>query len=138
VEGSRLAILLETVMSPRVVMILERIPMSEVRTITRQYDYNGFPVVNTEGRLVGMITKGDLLRAIRAGVANPAVWQEPVTKWMAKGVLALRPRETVDDAISAMIESGLRSLPVIDEEGRVVGVVSRNDLIAAIDGRLRA
>lgn len=137
-EGSRLAILLETVMSPRVVMILERIPMSEVRTITRQYDYNGFPVVNTEGRLVGMITKGDLLRAIRAGVANPAVWQEPVTKWMAKGVLALRPRETVDDAISAMIESGLRSLPVIDEEGRVVGVVSRNDLIAAIDGRLRA
>ena len=53
----------ETVMTRQVVLILEDIPMSEVRAIAAQYDYNGFPVVTQEGRLVGVITKGDLLRA---------------------------------------------------------------------------
>lgn len=134
-EASRLAVPLEAVMATRLVLLLERIPMSEVRTITRQYDYNGFPVVDAEGHLVGMLTKGDLLRAIRTGLDDPDVWHEPVSKWMAKGVLALRPQESVGDGVAAMIESGLRSLPVIDEQSRVVGMVSRNDLIAAIEGR---
>jgi CBS domain-containing protein len=36
-----------------------------------------------------------------------------------------------------MIETGLRSLPVIDDREHVVGILSRNDVIAAVDGRLR-
>ena len=38
------------------VLILEQIPMSEVRAIAAQYDYNGFPVVTRDGRLVGIAT----------------------------------------------------------------------------------
>src|SRR6266542_3383491 len=45
----------ETVMTRQVVLILEDIPMSEVRAISAQYDYNGFPVVTQAGRLVGVI-----------------------------------------------------------------------------------
>ena len=49
------------VMTHAVVLMLEGIPMSEARAIAVQYDYNGFPVVTQEGRLVGVLTKGDLL-----------------------------------------------------------------------------
>ncbi len=127
----------DRVMSRRVVMILEEIPMAEVRTIATRYDYNGFPVVTTGGRLVGMITKGDLLRAVRASLADPDVWREPVSRWMAHGVLALRPSDSLDTAITLAVESGLRSLPVIDHDGFVVGVVSRNDLMEALEGKVK-
>jgi CBS-domain-containing membrane protein len=122
----------ESLMSRTLVLVLEDIPMSEVRAIAVQYDYNGFPVVTQEGRLVGMVTKGDLLRAARAGLTDAGVWKQPVRRWMAHGVLALRPADTVKSAVEHVADSGLRSLPVIDHDSRVVGMISRNDLMAAI------
>ncbi len=126
----------DTVMTRRVVLILEDIPMSEVRAIAVQYDYNGFPIVTTEGRLIGMITKGDLLRAARASFTDPGVFGQPVSNWMAHGVLALRPEDSLRTAVENMADSGFRSLPVIDGAGRVVGIVSRNDLMTAIGGEV--
>lgn len=124
----------ERVMTSRVVMVLDEIPMVEVRAIAGRYDYNGFPVVSREGRLVGMVTKGDLLRVLKAGLGDPDVWLHPVSRWMAHGVLALRPSDSLETALSLMVDSGLRSLPVIDDAGKVVGIVSRNDLMGAVEG----
>ena len=135
--STRLGASVETVMTRRVVLILENIPMSEVRAIVVQYDYNGFPIVTTEGRLVGMITKGDLLRAVRASLVDARVFGQPVSRWMARGVLALRPGDSLRTAVEGRADSGFRSLPVIDETDRVVGIVSRNDLMTAIGGEVR-
>jgi CBS-domain-containing membrane protein len=79
-----------------------------------------------------MITKGDVLRVAQAALGDRAVWREPVSRRMAHGVLALRPRESLEAAVGFLAESGHRSLPVIDPAGRVVGMVSRNDLMAAV------
>jgi len=128
---------IESVMTRTVVLIFEKIPMTEVWTIATRYDYNGFPVVTAEGRLVGMITKGDMLRMSQASLANPGVWQEPVSRWMAHGVLALRREDLVETAVLLMTESGFRSLPVIDDDNKVVGIVSRNDVMEAVgEGRI--
>ncbi|HUP35668.1 MAG TPA: CBS domain-containing protein [Candidatus Limnocylindria bacterium] len=51
----------------------------------------------------------------------------------AHGVLALRPMDSLRAAVQYMTESKLRSLPVIDSECRVLGMVSRNDLMVAIE-----
>ena len=123
----------ECVMAHPVVMIFEEIPMAEVRTIATRYDYNGFPVTTHEGRLVGIITKGDLLRVLQASLVNPDVWQDPASRWMAHGLVALRPTDSLETAIALLVEFGLRSVPVIDDESRVIGMVSRNDLINAVD-----
>ncbi len=131
-SSARLSLPVETVMTRRVVQIIEQIPMFEVRNIAAKYDYNGFPVVTPEGRLVGMITKGDLLRAACEAADDPDVWRRPVSRFMAHGVLALRPMDTLASAVEHLTESKLRSLPVIDAECRVVGMVSRNDLMIAI------
>jgi CBS domain-containing protein len=128
----------ETVMTRRVVLILEDIPLSEVQAIARQYDYNGFPVVTREGRLVGMITKGDLLRATRASFDDPGVWGQPISRWMARGVLALRPGDSLRSAVESLADTGFRSLPVIDGAGRVIGMVSRDDLMTAVSREVPA
>ena len=130
--ASRLASAVETVMSRAVVQVLDDAPMSEVWALVAQYDYNAFPVVARDGRLVGMITKGDVLRVANAALADRTAWQEPVARRMAHGVLALRGGESLEAAVGFMADSGHRSLPVIDGAGRVVGIVSRNDLMAAV------
>ena len=127
-----LALPVETVITRRVVQLIEQIPMSEVRNIAAKYDYNGFPVVTPEGRLVGMITKGDLLRVACDALDDPGVWRAPVSRFMAHGVLALRPADSLTSAVQHLTESKLRRLPVIDADCRVVGMVSRNDLMIAI------
>lgn len=132
VSSATLSRPVETVMTCRIVQIIEAIPMAEVCNVAARYDYNGFPVVTPEGGLVGMITKGDLLRVACEAVEDPAVWQAPVSRFMAHGVLALRPTDTLASAVQHLTESKLRSLPVIDAESRVVGMVSRNDLMGAI------
>ena len=132
VSSATLSRPVETVMTRRIVQIIEAIPMAEVRNVAARYDYNAFPVVTPQGRLVGMITKGDLLRVACEAVEDPAVWQAPVSRFMAHGVLALRPTDTLASAVQHLTESKLRSLPVIDTESRVVGMVSRNDLMGAI------
>jgi CBS domain-containing protein len=129
---SALAAPVETVMTRKIVQIIEAIPMLEVRNVAAKYDYNAFPVVTREGRLVGMVTKGDLLRVACLAIETPEVWQQPVSRFMAHGVLALRPTESLASAVEYLAESKLRSLPVIDDEQRVVGMVSRNDLMDAI------
>jgi CBS domain-containing protein len=128
----KLSLPVESVMTRRIVQIIEQIPMAEVRNVAARYDYNGFPVVTVEGRLVGMITKGDLLRAACEAADDPAVWQAPAARFMAHGILALRPTDTLGSAVQYLTEAKLRSLPVIDAESRVVGMVSRNDLMDAI------
>jgi CBS domain-containing protein len=130
--SARLAAPVESVMTRRIVFILEGIPMSEARVLAAQYDYNAFPIVTGDGRLIGMVTKGDILRAAQAALRDPGVWQAPVSRFMAHGVLALRPGDSLETAVDSLVESGLRSLPVIDEQSRVVGMVSRNDLMSAI------
>jgi|GEM_PF-1651891 CBS domain-containing protein len=130
--SAKLSLPVETVMTRRVVQIIEQIPMAEVRNVAAKYDYNGFPVVTVEGRLVGMITKGDLLRVACEAVDDPTVWQAPVSRFMAHGILALRPTDTLGSAVQYLTEAKVRSLPVIDAGSRVVGVVSRNDLMGAI------
>jgi CBS domain-containing protein len=81
-----------------------------------------------------VITKGDLLRALRESFSPPDVWSQPVARWMAHGVLALRLRDPLRTAAESMLDSGLWSLPVIDDRGVVVGMVSRNDLMTALGG----
>ena len=66
--------------SPKASARAQDIPMSEVRNIAAKYDYNGFPVVTAEGRLVGMVTKGDLLRVACAALDDAQVWRQPVSR----------------------------------------------------------
>jgi CBS-domain-containing membrane protein len=129
---SALAAPVETVMKRGIVQIIEAIPMLEVRNVAAKYDYNAFPVVTREGHLVGMVTKGDLLRVACLALEDPGVWRQPVSRFMAHGVLALRPKDSLASAVEYLTESKLRSLPVIDDEQRIVGMVSRNDLMDAI------
>jgi len=91
-----------------------------------EYDCGVVPVIDDEGRAVGVVTDRDIcMAAYTQGTMLAAI---PVTTAMAHHVIAIHADESVETAERLMADNQIRRLPVIDGGGCVVGVVSLNDL----------
>ncbi|HEX9824701.1 MAG TPA: CBS domain-containing protein [Actinomycetota bacterium] len=91
-----------------------------------QFEEVGSLAIIEHGRLVGIITERDLARALSDGV-DPV--ETPVADYMTAEPVTVSPDTEVSAAAAAMLELGVRHLPVM-EEGRVVGMVSSRDLLS--------
>ena len=94
-----------------------------------QADTGSIPVTDGD-RLVGMITDRDI--AVR-GVALGYGPDTPVSELMTSGVISAHAEEHIEDAARKMGDAQVRRLPVIDNEQRLVGIVSLGDLARETD-----
>jgi len=78
-------------------------------------------VVDGEGRLVGIFTERDLVKLVAKGVDVSSVKLEEV---MTRKLVTARPGDPLPMVASKMVEHGIRHIPVVDEEGRLVGIIS--------------
>ena len=90
-------------------------------------------VVVLEGeRVAAILTERDVMKAVAAGNDGSA----PVKEWMTPHPDTIEPTDTTDHAASLMIHGGFRHLPVVEANGKVVGIVSIRDLMrVALDDR---
>jgi CBS domain-containing protein len=114
-------------------------PAAELKTVSADTDlstltdrmfrerHTGYPVLRG-GRLVGMVTLDDT-REVRE-VERDAYRVEDV---MATDLVTIRPDADAMDAISTMQREGVGRLPVVDEAGELVGLISRSDLVTAFN-----
>lgn len=130
------------------------LPIEEAHLLMRRYGHEGFPVVaqagETDEALLGVLTRREADRAMNHGLG-----QRPVRQFMQVGPdgnpVTVRPTDSIHVLRKAMIESGWGQIPVVDEVGKITGIVTRTDLIklwdedepperhaAEIDRRLRA
>jgi len=72
-------------------------------------------------RLVGIFTERDLLRRI---LAPGKPLDVALSECMTPTPVAVRPKEPIAAAVRSMVSGGYRHLPVVDEDGRPIGVVS--------------
>jgi CBS domain-containing protein len=94
----------------------------------------GAAMVLAEGdTLVGVITERDLLRCISDGIDRDTA----VSERMTRHVLTASPTTELAEAMALMVDGHFRHLPVVNEGGDVVGVVSMRDLMAYTSLRLR-
>jgi CBS-domain-containing membrane protein len=93
---------------------------------------NGVPVVDSEGRLCGMLTEKDCLRALVRQAMEGAAGAS-VREFMTANVDSVTPDTQLLDITQLFLERPYRKLPVVDPDGRVVGQVSRRDILRAID-----
>lgn len=89
-------------------------------------DCGSVPVVDREGRLVGIITDRDL--AMAAQLQGVALRETSVLSAMARDVKACSPQDTPATVQAMMQQYRIRRLPVLDAERRVVGIVTLGDL----------
>ena len=116
-------------------------PLREAHALMRRRGIRHLPVVDT-GRLVGMLAERDIERVSASCVPEIARhdWAEGlaglvVADAMASGPLALHAQTAVAEAARLARDRGVDAFPVLDE-GLVVGVVTRSDLLAVLSGLL--
>jgi CBS domain-containing protein len=88
----------------------------------------GALVVTNSGRVVGMFTERDVLRRVVGGDRAPA--EMYVAEVMTDQVVCTGPKEDLDDVRTVMRNRKIRHLPVCDDEGSLLGMISIGDLNA--------
>ena len=88
----------------------------------------GAAVVMDYGRMIGIITERDMLRAMAGRVHTS---DARVREWMTEEPITVPPDTSLDDASQLMLDNNFRHLPVV-EDGRTIGVVSLRRVVAAM------
>jgi len=131
------------------VVITARPEMSlkEVATTLAQCGISGVPVVDENDRVVGIVSEGDILfkergpaerKGTRARLrhalgtdAQSKFAAQTASQAMTAPAKTIEPWRSVSAAAARMLEEGVHRLPVVDDESRLVGIVTRADLVRA-------
>jgi CBS domain-containing protein len=93
----------------------------EAALLLTQSGYAALPVLDRDDRLIGILTSGDLLRA--------GELDDTVTGVMTAPAVSVPGTAALTEAMSRLVTHGLRSVPVVDTDGRVIGMFSRGDAL---------
>ncbi|OGL28706.1 MAG: hypothetical protein A3G97_03035 [Candidatus Rokubacteria bacterium RIFCSPLOWO2_12_FULL_69_21] len=128
-------------------------PVRKAAGLIARHQVGGVPVLDSEGRLAGIVSEKDILRAIYPTYAelldDPVgsrdfeemesrytdVSRLAVSEIMTANVITVRPETAILEAASLMIRRGIRRVPVVDRDGRLVGIVSQGDIHQAVFGQ---
>lgn len=137
----------EDVMSTDVVTVDVSTSLRKVAALLAEKRISGVPVVSGEGRVMGVVSEADILVKER-GEANGrhgllGFLREDRTlielkleartagEAMSTPAITITPSRSVAHAAGVMIDEGVNRLPVADSEGRLLGIVTRADLVRA-------
>ena len=98
------------------------------------------PVVDEERRLCGIVSEADLIRDVaddpraheRPIAIRPVVPPRTVEDVYTRSPIAVGPQDDVTAVVDVMTAKGFKSLPVVDPEHRLIGMVSRSDVLRAL------
>jgi CBS domain-containing protein len=89
--------------------------------------YSGLPVVDSKRKVIGVVTEFDLLQAIHEGRDLQTTKAEEI---MSKPVICAQEDEEIDSVIAKMTEKNIIRLPIVGEDGKLVGVIARADILS--------
>lgn len=129
-------------------------PLKEVIQILAQRRFSGLPVVDDMGKLVGVISETDLMWQETGAtppayimfldsviyLENPSRYEKDLHKAlgqtvgevMSKNPVTTAPDRPLSEAAKLMHDRSVHRLPVLDDQGHVVGIVTRGDIIRAM------
>lgn len=128
----------DAIMSRTVVTISDTATVEQAWQVLAQQGIGQAPVVGVEGVLVGLLSRGDLMRADRLPTADshPLVWRALLAQKVVEVMWTPVPSVATDTDIRrlarVLLDTGLPGLPVVDDKGLVIGFVSRSDILRAV------
>src|ERR1700760_2610831 len=120
------------IMATGVVTVLPDTPYREIAALFREHRVSGFPVTAADGTVIGVVSESDLL-ALAAGRhhrGHRADGQATAGDLMTSPAVTISPDDLVQTAAGVMHSRRLQRLPVVDRDRRLVGIVSRSDVLS--------
>ncbi len=109
-------------------------PISSAHKLMKDLKIRRLPVVEGD-KVVGIITLGDVREASPSDATSLSIWelnylwaQLTVEKVMTRNPITIRPTDVVIDAAKIMLEKKVSGLPVVDESGHLVGILTESDV----------
>lgn len=131
------------IMTSPAIVISPDTPVPAAMTLMRDRGIRHLPVVE-RGRLVGIISRGDLREASISAAINADIYELnfmlhklTVSKLMSRKVMTVTPDAPVVHAAEMMTENKIAGLPVVDPSGNVIGIVTESDLLKMLVRKLR-
>lgn len=148
--------LVESIMTTPVISVEPSASIAAAARLMLGHRISGLPVVRRDGTLIGMVSEGDFLRRGELGTERKRPWWleflvgpgkvadeyvhahgRKVEEVMATDVVTTRRDATLDDVVETMSRRRIKRLPVV-ENGKLVGIVARSDLLRAMADALPA
>jgi len=121
------------IMSTTVTTVHEYANVMEVIKLLVEHNVTGLPVVDDEGRLLGMVTEKDILMLL---LYDPNVKGKTVTDLMTTEITHFDEDENLMSIFESLVRSNFRRVPILSE-GRLVGIVSRRDIIKFLSAKAK-
>jgi CIC family chloride channel protein len=123
-------------MVTQVITFQERVAINDAEMNIRSdasFRHRGFPVLDHEGSLVGMVTRKDIVKALTAGKKDI-----PIQEIMMKDIVTCFPDDTLKTALQKLGEREVGRIPVVERNNvrHLVGLISRENIVTAYHGVL--
>ena len=120
------------VMSVNIVAAKEGTKANEISTRIILEGYNGMPIIDEKGAVIGIVTTLDILKAIKDNKNLDELSSEDIMTWAPA---TLSQDATTDEIIDLMYRKGIDMIPITESEeynSRLIGVVYRQDILKEI------
>ncbi len=121
-------------MSSPVESIRPETPISDAHQIMQEKSIRRLPVVDKHGKLVGIITKGDVREASPSDATTLSIWELnylwaklTAEKVMTSNPYTISPEDPIIDAAEIMLDKKVSGVPVV-EDGKLVGIITESDV----------
>jgi len=133
------------VMTRNVVSVREYAEFKEILHVLRERQFSAFPVLDADDTVIGVVSEDDLLvKEARSDVQSgrPPFWSRTdrakavgmmAAELMTRPAITIEPDESVAEAARRMHAHHVKRLPVVTADNRLVGIVSRIDLLGVYD-----
>ncbi len=114
-------------MSPQVVVAKENTNAEQISARLLAGEFNGVPVVDDNGAVIGIVTALDILRAIQGG-------KKKLNTMLARDIMTPNPsvvkKDTpIEEIIRILVEKEIVLVPVVEDNNKLIGVVARLDIL---------
>jgi len=116
------------IMTKNVICVKRDTPIYEAARILIKNDITGMPVVEDDMTLIGVVSEKDLLRLIYAGEDDNST----VEFFMTQPAACYKEDDSLKTIIDFMLINYFRRVPVVSKHGKVLGIISRPDVLAYI------
>jgi CBS domain-containing protein len=117
------------VMTPSPRTVESSAPVQEAAKLMREQDVGAIPIVDG-GSLVGIVTDRDIAIEV---VGQGKDISTPVGDIASRDLVTVDPEQTLDEALRLMAQHQVRRLPVVEEDGKPVGIVAQADIALLAD-----